>query len=314
MNCITRVLFTFLSFALLFGCNETPDLTSEEDTSSETDSPNSRGYLTDEEQLQMIIDEMDDHSTILAAYSLAHEVRRRQVLTIRMNGSNELLIRQQDRVELDDLGELIEDFYLMNRRLGPSRTQTFRSNDNYKGFDFPFYNYSTEKDYPGRLAYYTQLDIDKRAKKWILEYEKSIQKCFGVVDEPYLAIIEPNAHIRLEYGPGTRSSFVDSVKHEIAAAIYDLRNELSSKYFNATYGIFAQREYFCLDRKGSECTGDTLNYLRVMIPCLVIDTSKKPPKFIDKKFLEQPQSPPMPPLDVPLPPSEEIVTEQKRRL
>jgi hypothetical protein len=210
----------------------------------------------------------------------------RNIFDVAIDSGDQLLIR----------GEVIEDFNLisveltkqitMNRNLTKAETRLCIQDPSYKGFNCPFYSYTTLDDVENNL------EMSLRQLKEVIEtpgvHEDMIEFKYMQYVEWYeklesirlsksnvLEEIHFQSFIEVEFKEETSEDLVEKIYEEIYESIYALRNKESIELFGEDFETIRDRQNIFLN------DFNKLRLIEVLFPIRIMENQKQPePKLV----------------------------------
>lgn len=197
------------------------------------------------------------------------EIEQRNILAIRANSLNQLMVRNEMIANPDDISDKIVEFYQKNEK------------QNDPTNNFPMYtrigmNYINQQidqieseisslenqDAPAEMIDFKYSQVDEWTKK-----KKSLQLYGG----PELPEIHFQANIRIEVQDATEYGLFAKIQTEIEEAIFELRDNQAQRIFNEGYGTIKSR--YGLDQDPADKS--KLDLLEVLYPARIIEVTPK---------------------------------------
>lgn len=210
------------------------------------------------------------------------DIEDRNICEIRANSRNELLFRNEPLEDPDKISDKIIEFYEMNEGLSDEQTGIKIADPSYKGFDYPFYSFVTEREVLDAIDHENDLldaadeaenyDFVEFHDKAIRDWRKKItaMKTLGITE---LKEIHQQAHIRVAVMQKTEYRLFAKIQSEIEEALYELRNKAAEKYFGESYGIIKNRR--AQDKADEKGDQKKLDALEVLYPARIIEVRPK---------------------------------------
>jgi len=199
----------------------------------------------------------------------ATEVEERNILAIRANSQNQLMVRGEIIPNPDDISEEVIEFYRKNEK------------QNDPTNNFPMYSrvgMQVIKDNINRIdAEITSLEsqdapvemIDFKLNQ-LKEWEKKRQSLLLYGGEQ-LPEIHFQANIRIEVQIATDYELFAKIQTEIEEAIYELRDDEAKRIFGESYATLKTR--FAQDQSKED--ENKLNLLDILYPARIIEVTPK---------------------------------------
>ncbi len=197
------------------------------------------------------------------------EVEQRNVLAIKANNQNQLMVRGEIIADPDKISEKIIEFYNTNRNVNDLTN------------DFPTYTHPTKNEIEANLkAAEKELESfeEQDAGDALIDYAyskidewdkmKRSLKLFGGNDFP---LINSQANIRIEVQTRTQYSLFAKIQTEIEEAIFELRDTEAKRIFGESYGVIKTR--YISDEEPID--KGKLDLLDVLYPARIIEVTPK---------------------------------------
>ncbi len=213
----------------------------------------------------------------------------RMILEIEINADGSFTI-EGEKADWDDLEEEVNRFFKMNRDLGNARTSSYLNDKNYRGANYPFFNYFDRKSYQSYIDRLREMaETDMKAGLYAQRHIRRI-KAFDAVSDEELAFINLGALIRYVHPDDLPQDKIDEFEQHLADYICAMRNELAQEKFGKSYHIIRLNA-----RKDDESQKQIL-YLQEMYPAYLLR--------LKESELEEPE---MPAIPEPVPPKPEPI-------
>lgn len=198
------------------------------------------------------------------------EVESRDIMAIRANSKDELMVRDEIMTNPDEISDRILEWFRFNEQ----------SNDLTS--NFPLYSQITMDEIRSQVANaekefedaentpdiaedfltFKQAQVDEWKKK-----ERAL-KLYG---KPVLREISQKAHIRVEVQVETGYELFAKIQSEIEEAIFELRDEKAKSIFNEGYGTIITR----LAADGEKEDKEKFELLKILYPDRIIEVKPK---------------------------------------
>ncbi|MBB79218.1 MAG: hypothetical protein CL844_09485 [Crocinitomicaceae bacterium] len=199
------------------------------------------------------------------------DVEKRDILAIRANFNNELMVRDEKMSNPDDISERVVEFYTHNEL-----TNDLSSN-------FPLYSRISLPEIQGNIdasladAEATEAtpgvtdDIIDFKYNILKEWEKK-KRSLQLYGKKQLPEISPQAHIRIEVQKGTEYGLFSKIQSELEEAIYFLRDDAAKEIFGESYSKIKSR--YSLDKKKDpKMDKEKLDLLKILYPDRFIEVT-----------------------------------------
>lgn len=197
------------------------------------------------------------------------KIEERNILAIRANSLNQLMVRNEMVADPDDISDKIIEFYQKNEK----QNDPTNNYPMYTRIGMDFINTQINQieseisslesqDAPSEMIDFKYSQVDEWAKK-----KKSLQLFGG----PELPEIHFQANIRIEVQDATEYGLFAKIQTEIEEAIYELRNGQAERIFNESYGTIKKR--YATDQDPADKA--KLNLLEVLYPARIIEVTPK---------------------------------------
>lgn len=206
------------------------------------------------------------------------DIEDRNICEIKANNQNQLLFRGKPLENPDDISEKIIEFYQMNESLTESQIEAKIKNNNYKGYNYPFYSFVTKAEIQRHIdEEYAHLDNaeEQGNEDMIKFYDKAIQewqdkmKAVRTLNIDVLHEIHPQAHIRIVVQQMTDYELFAKIQSEIEEALFELRDKAAKEYFNESYHTLKTRR--AMDKSDAKGDQPKLDVLEVLYPGRIIE-------------------------------------------
>lgn len=196
------------------------------------------------------------------------EVEKRNILAIKANNQNQLMVRGEVFSDPSKISEFILKFYQTNEKVNdPSN-------------NFPMYSTTTlalceqqMTELDRQIEEAERVGNSKLAEFFLSSYDewnkkKQALKLYGKNEMRELAV---QAHIRIEVQEQTAYSIFSQIHNEIEEAIFELRDKECTKLFGESYGILKRRHAQDSDPKDKS----KLDLLEILYPARIIEVTPK---------------------------------------
>lgn len=196
------------------------------------------------------------------------EVQERNILAIKANNMNQILIREQI-VDIDRISEKVLEFYQSNEK------------KNVKG-EFPFYSRISSTDITQRIKELDRvvegLENQGAPEEMInvkLEEQNGWVKkrdALALYKAPALPEIDYQANIRIEVSNATHYEIFAKIHSEIQQAISELRDKEAKRLFNTPYESLKRKNELDANKLDQK---DKLDLLDLLYPARIIEVTPK---------------------------------------
>jgi len=196
------------------------------------------------------------------------EVEKRNILAIKANNQNQLMVRGEVFSDPSKISEFILKFYQTNEKVNdPSN-------------NFPMYSTTTlalceqqMTELDSQIEEAERVGNSKLAEFFLSSYDewnkkKQALKLYGKDEMRELAV---QAHIRIEVQEQTAYSIFSQIHNEIEEAIFELRDKECMRLFSESYGILKRRHAQDSDPKDKS----KLDLLEILYPARIIEVTPK---------------------------------------
>ncbi len=196
------------------------------------------------------------------------EVEKRNILAIKANNQNQLMVRGEVFSDPSKISEFILKFYQTNEKVNdPSN-------------NFPMYSTTTlalceqqMNELDRQIEEAERVGNSKLAEFFLSSYDewnkkKQALKLYGKNEMRELAV---QAHIRIEVQEQTAYSIFSQIHNEIEEALFELRDKECMKLFGESYGILKRRHAQDSDPKDKS----KLDLLEILYPGRIIEVTPK---------------------------------------
>jgi biopolymer transport protein ExbD len=197
------------------------------------------------------------------------EVEERNVMAIKANNLNQLMVRNEIIADPDKISEKIVEYYRENEKSNdpsnnfPMYTRvTMREiDDNIRRIELEAENLEAQ-DADGAM-------IDFKFSQ-LAEWEKK-KNALTIYGSNELPEIHFQANIRIEVQSQTQYSLFAKIQTEIEEAIYELRDKEAKRIFSESYGVIKGR--YVSDEDPSDKS--KLDLLDILYPARIIEVTPK---------------------------------------
>lgn len=198
------------------------------------------------------------------------EVEERNILAIRANGQNQLMVRDELMNDPNEISDRILEFYRTNEK----------SNDLTS--PFPLYSRTSKEEIKEKVlqaeraleeveeASGVEPDIIQFKEAQLKEWEKK-ERAMKLYGRPELPEIHSKAHIRIEVQSKTGYGLFAKIQSEIEEALFELRNDAANDLFGEGYGTIVTR--YNSDRDNDDF--EKLSLLKILYPDRIIEVKPK---------------------------------------
>ncbi|MFA7273611.1 MAG: biopolymer transporter ExbD [Crocinitomicaceae bacterium] len=197
------------------------------------------------------------------------EVEERNVLAIKANAQNQLMVRSEIIADPDKISDKIVEFYRTNEKSNNSEN------------NFPMYSRVAMKTIDDNIRTIEReaesleaQDADAAMIEFtyskLAEWEKK-KRALQMYGANELPEIHFQANIRIEVQTATQYSLFAKIQTEIEEAIFELRNDEAKRIFGETYGIIKTR--YATDEDPADKT--KLDLLDILYPARIIEVTPK---------------------------------------
>lgn len=211
------------------------------------------------------------------------DVPERDILAIRANSNDQLMVRDEMMENPDDISDRILDFYRTNEKVSGQKMLDVMGNTSSKGYNFPFYSRITKSGILQKI----ELAI-KAAEKvenqegaeevlisfmWneVSQWEKK-KFALALYGKSALPELSGQAHIRIEVQDATGYALFAKIQSEIEEAIFELRDDAAQEIFNEGYGTIVAR---LIDKPDNPVDKPRLDLLELLYPARIIEVTPK---------------------------------------
>ncbi|GAB5417540.1 MAG: hypothetical protein Crog4KO_08120 [Crocinitomicaceae bacterium] len=206
------------------------------------------------------------------------KIEDRNICLIKANNANQLMVRDEIMEDPNEISDRIIEFYQMNEGLTQAQTDAYIQNENYEGYNFPFYSRVTKDiidqkiDENERLLEQAEEDDDEGL---ITFYDKALSEwskkkaAINTLNVDELVEIQIQSHIRVEVMQKTDYKLFAKIHSEIEEAITELRDKAAKKYFDETYTKMTKR--LALDKEDKKGDKKKIEALEILYPDRIIE-------------------------------------------
>lgn len=268
MNLQSTVLL--LSLACLVSCSSDQkeaksDLSNTEQSKDE--------ILETPDPVLAILEEAKEYSTIIMAEGfLLEKVYERNVLEIQLSPDRKLMADNKP-IEFSEINERIKDFYNWNFK--KNEGSPMRSDYSGGRNNNPFYTDNSKVEIEKRISRISRSYLNDRAKGILIDKEQQYRIAITQINSDNLRLFEPNVGIVIRDPNGVSSSFRDSVRYQIAQAIYELRDTKCVNLYGFSYVELLEK---CKERDYDYKVKYPLVLLKVNFPPVLVDFKNLSPE------------------------------------
>jgi biopolymer transport protein ExbD len=196
------------------------------------------------------------------------EVEERNILAIKANNQNQLMVRGEVFTDPSKISEYILKFYRTNEKVNDPMN------------NFPMYSTTTMTLCDDQMSLLDsqieeaeKVGNSKLAEFFLNSYEewnrkKNALKLYGRDEMRELSV---QAHIRIEVQEKTAYSIFSQIQNEIEEAIFELRDKECTRLFGESYGILKRR--YAQDNDSKDKV--KMNLLEILYPARIIEVTPK---------------------------------------
>lgn len=197
------------------------------------------------------------------------EVEERNVMAIKANNQNQLMVRNEIIADPDKISDKIVEYYRKNEKKNDvnnnfpmySRVSMKEIEDNIRRIEIE------AEAFEAQDADQSMIDFKfSQLAEW--EKKKNALKLYGANELPEIHF---QANIRIEVQTQTQYSLFAKIQSEIEQAIYELRDDEAKRIFGESYGVIKGR--FITDEDPSDKS--KLNLLDILYPARIIEVTPK---------------------------------------
>ncbi len=197
-----------------------------------------------------------------------NKVQERDILAIKANNQNQLMVRNSIFSDPDKISEFILKFYQTNEK----------SND--VANNFPMYSTTTVSLCDQNMAMLDQQLAEaeskgatEQAKFFLNSYDEwnKKKKAIQLYGNSEIRELSVQAHIRIEVQQGTAYSIFAKIHNEVEEALYELRDKECKRLFNEQYSILKRRTAQDSDTQDK----DKIALLEILYPARIIEVTPK---------------------------------------
>jgi biopolymer transport protein ExbD len=197
------------------------------------------------------------------------DVEFRNILAIKANAQNQLMVRGEIISDPDKISEKIVEFYSKNEKVNDltnnfpmySRVSKSVINTNIRQIEYE----AEQLEAQGASAEMIDFKYNQLAE-W--EKKATALKLYGANELPEIHF---QANIRVEVQDATSYELFAKIQTEIEEGIYELRNDEAMRLFGEPYGTIKTR--FAQDQNGAD--KEKLNLLDILYPARIIEVTPK---------------------------------------
>ena len=198
------------------------------------------------------------------------DVEQRNIMAIRANSKDELMVRDEIMTNPDEISERILEWFRYNEQ----------SND--LSSNFPLYSQITMDEIRAQVVNAEKELEDAEntpdiaedfltfKEAQLLEWEKK-ERALKLYGKSVLREIHQKAHIRIEVQVETGYELFAKIQSEIEEAIFELRDEKAKSIFNEGYGTIITR----LAADGEKEDKEKFELLKILYPDRIIEVKPK---------------------------------------
>ena len=203
------------------------------------------------------------------------EVEKRNILAIKANSQNQLMVRGEVFSDPDKISEFILKFFRTNEK----------SPGQYVDNDMPLYSIISIDQIQQNIdvivgeieameAAGSPADMVTFKYNQLGEWEKK-QRALKIYGKNELPEIHFQANIRIEVMQATAYSIFAKIQTEIEEAIFQLRDEEAMRLWNVSYGTLKRKEANENDKNKVKEEKDKLDLLEILYPARLIEVTPK---------------------------------------
>lgn len=200
-------------------------------------------------------------------------VEERDIMAIRANSRNELMVRKELMSDPDDISERVIEFY------------TFNEKRNDVTSNFPLYSRISMAEIDGRieaaLADAEAVEATPGAMQDIIDFKYSVlaewenkKRALQLYGKAELPEISSQAHVRIEVQIATEYALFAKIQSELEEAIFILRDKAARDVFKEGYGTIKSR-YAVDKKKDVKRDKEKLDLLKILYPDKFIEVTPK---------------------------------------
>ena len=173
-------------------------------------------------------------------------VPERDILAIKANSANQLMVRDELMENPDDISERILEFYRINSELSGDAMMAAMGDPNHPGNNFPFYSRISKAGIESRIqaAIKAAEEVEEQegaeetliSFMWneVSQWEKK-KFALNLYGKKMLPEISSQAHIRIEVQDRTDYELFAKIQSEIEEAIFEMRDDSAKEIFGLGY-------------------------------------------------------------------------------
>jgi biopolymer transport protein ExbD len=203
------------------------------------------------------------------------KVEERNILAIKANNQNQLMVRGEVFSDPDKISDFILKFYRTNQN----------SPGQYVENNFPLYSVLRMSQIDGNietvLSEAEAMEAAGGSKEMIdfkynqlAEWEKK-KRALKLYGGDILPEIHFQANIRIEVMQATAYSLFAKIQTEIEEAVYELRDEEAKKLWGVSYNTLKRKEANENDKTKVKEEKDRLELLEILYPARIIEVTPK---------------------------------------
>lgn len=198
------------------------------------------------------------------------DVEKRNILPIRANFNNELMVRTELMQNPDDISERVIEFYTKNEK----------KNDPLN--NFPMYSRTSLSEIESQLkaaeAAAEEVENTPGAMQDIIDFKwrqveewENKKKALKLYGKSELPEIHFQAHVRIEVQQATEYALFAKIQSELEEAIFELRDRAAQDVFGESYGTIQRR--YSMDK--DKVDKDKMDLLKILYPDRFIEVTPK---------------------------------------
>ncbi|MGJ8661548.1 MAG: ExbD/TolR family protein [Bacteroidota bacterium] len=197
------------------------------------------------------------------------DVEQRNVMAIKANNQNQLMVRNELMADPDKISEKIVEFYRENEKQNDvsnnfpmySRISMREIDENIRRIEIEAENMEAQ-DADGAMIDFKFNQLAEWEKK------KNALRLYGANELPEIHF---QANIRIEVQTQTEYSLFAKIQTEIEEAIYELRDDEAKRIFGESYGVIKTR--YISDEDAAD--KGKLDLLDILYPARIIEVTPK---------------------------------------
>lgn len=211
------------------------------------------------------------------------EVQKRDIMAIRANAQNQLMVRDEMMSNPDDISERVKEFYQKNEKLSADETIAVAGNPADPRSNFPLYSRISMSEIEAQIEQAVkaaeeventpgadQAIIDFKYTQ-VAEWEKK-KRALTLYGKNILPEISGQAHVRIEVQERTDYELFAKIQSEIEEALFELRNDASKEIFNEGYATLVAKK---ADDPTDKVVKNKLELLGLLYPGRIIEVTPK---------------------------------------